>query len=142
MSESKALDDALYQRITELSARGDEMAADNDYEDAVAMYKAALGLLPAPQTDWEAATWLYVAIGDARFHQREFGMAWKALSNATFCPGGIGNPFLHLRLGQCALELGDREAAREELIHAYGIAGQFIFREDDPKYLAAIADLI
>ena len=51
------------------------------------------------------------------------------------CPDAIGNPFLHLRLGQCQFELGDLERAADELARAYLIEGIAIFTDDDQKYL-------
>ncbi len=53
---------------------------------------------------------------------------------ATTCPDAIGNPFLHLRLGQCQFELADLDKASDELIRAYMGAGKDIFSQDDAKY--------
>jgi hypothetical protein len=50
------------------------------------------------------------------------------------CPGAIGNPFLHLRLGQVQFELGDLTRAADELTRAYMGAGEDIFQEQAPKY--------
>jgi Flp pilus assembly protein TadD len=58
------LDDEIYGRITELSDEGNELAEDDNFEAAVAKFSEALELIPAPKTDWEAATWLYASIGD------------------------------------------------------------------------------
>jgi len=49
-------------------------------------------------------------------------------------PGGLGNPFIHLRLGQCALEEGHLDEAAEHLARAYMLEGAEILAEDDPKY--------
>lgn len=51
------------------------------------------------------------------------------------CPNAIGNPFLHLRLGQCQLELGNMDFAADELTRAYAVAGKDVFSGAD-KYLA------
>jgi hypothetical protein len=58
------------------------------------------------------------------------------------CPGAIGNPFLHLRLGQCQLELGDRKRAADELTRAYAIEGKDIFANEDRKYFAFLKTVI
>ena len=91
-------------------------------------------LLPTPTQQWEAATWLYVAVGDTHFHEANFEKSFNAFFNAVQCPGGLGNPFVHLRLGQAYLELGDSAKAADELARAYMGAGEEIFLEDDPKY--------
>ncbi len=58
------------------------------------------------------------------------------------CPDAIGNPFIHLRLGQCQYELGNEEQAADELARAYMVAGDEIFDTDDPKYLEFIKSKI
>jgi hypothetical protein len=45
----------------------------------------------------------------------------------------IGNPFLHLRLGQCQFELGNFDRAADELTRAHVGAGAEIFEGAD-KY--------
>ena len=52
------------------------------------------------------------------------------------CPGAVGNPFLHLRLGQIEFELGNAEASANELTRAFAIEGSGIFDDEDPKYFA------
>jgi len=51
------------------------------------------------------------------------------------CPDAIGNPFLHLRLGQCQFELGELDRAADELARAYMGAGAKIFEGGD-KYFS------
>ena len=128
------LDDATYDRIKTLSEEGDALAEKKDYPGALQKYWQAWDLLPDPKTDWAAATWLLAAIGDANFLGRDFAAGRKNLSLAMSCPDAIGNPFLHLRLGQCEFELGNLSKAADEFIRAYMGGGKDIFQEDDPKY--------
>jgi tetratricopeptide (TPR) repeat protein len=130
------LPDDTNQKIQKLSAEGDELAASGRFEDALKAYWAAWDLLPEPQTDWEAATWLLAAIGDANFLGGDYNAGRENLSMAMHCPGAPGNPFLHLRLGQCQLELGNQDRAADELARAYMAEGHELFRNEDPKYLA------
>ncbi|PHS15826.1 MAG: hypothetical protein COA78_04630 [Blastopirellula sp.] len=132
------LSDDTHKKIEQLSALGDDLAEMNQYSDALAKYWEAWNLLPEPQTDWEAATWLLAAIGDANFLSGDFEAGRDNLSNAMQCPGAIGNPFLHLRLGQCQLELGNHDQAADELARAYMADGQEIFEDQDSKYLTFI----
>lgn len=136
------LSDAIHKQISALSLYGDKLAAALRYDDAIEKYKEALRLLPPPRQNWEAATWIYVAIGDTRFKQRDFGKAFKCFVNATHCPDGIGNPYVHLRLGQCAFESDDFDTASDELARAYMSEGEDIFLEDDEKYLLFIRKVL
>ena len=93
-----------------------------------------MALLPEPKTQWQACTWLLSAIGDANFLGGNYEQAKVALSDAMHCPGAIGNPFIHLRLGQTQFELGNRSRAADELARAYMAEGKDIFSAENPKY--------
>jgi len=129
------LSDEVYAKIQELCARGDQHAGARDFEDALKFYWSAWDLVPQPKTNWDAATWILGAIGDANFLGRDYEAGRDNLTNAMTCPGGLGNPFLHLRLGQCQFELGQLDRAADELMRAYMAAGADIFQDQDPKYI-------
>lgn len=128
------LNDALYSKIQAFCGLGDEYAADGNYSAALKEYWRAFDLVPEPKTSWDTTTWILAAIGDSNFLGRDFQAGVDNLSSAMHCPGAIGNPFIHLRLGQCQFELGNLERAADELTRAYAIEGEEIFEEDDPKY--------
>jgi tetratricopeptide (TPR) repeat protein len=132
--KKKKLDDKVHQHLTTLSEQGNTLADKCDYSAALQKYWEAWDLLPEPKTEWESATWLLGAIGDANFLGRDFVAGRDNLSKAMTCPDAVGNPFLHMRLGQCQFELGDLDKAADELIRAYMGAGKEIFSQDDPKY--------
>ena len=127
------LPDKVYERIQVLSNKGDTLAEECNYPAALEQYWAAWDLLPEPKTNWQAATWLLGAIGDANFLGGDYTAGRDNLSLAMRCPDAIGNPFLHLRLGQCQFELGNLDRAADELSRAYMSAGDSIF-EDEEKY--------
>lgn len=129
------LPDATYTQITALCSEGDRLVEQGNLEAGKQQYIAALRLLPSNPLDWEAATWIYVAIGDVHFRTNNFDKAFKCFYNAVQCPGGLGNPYVHLRLGQLYYEQGNFGKAADELTRAYMGAGLDIFLEDDPKYL-------
>jgi tetratricopeptide (TPR) repeat protein len=133
---SKAMErpERTLAKVTALSEQGDKLASQAKYGEAVIRYLEALALLPEPKTRWGACTWLLAAIGDANFLGGHYEQAKSALTDAMHCPGGIGNPFIHLRLGQAQLELGNRERAGDELTRAYMGAGREIFAAEKPKY--------
>ena len=128
------LDDVTHEREKMLCAEGDSLAESQRYNAAIEKYEAALMLLPKPESNWDAATWIFTAIGDAYFLLRDYRQAYAAFSNATHWPGGVGNPFIHLRLGEIQLELGNEIVAADELTRAYMGAGRKIFEDEPPKY--------
>ncbi len=128
------LDDTTYRQITAHCGAGDGLLDDDDLEGAIACYEEALALVPEPKTDWEAATWIFTAIGDCRFHLGAFDTAREALLQAVAAPDGLGNPFVHLRLGQAQFELGQLDRSADELARAYMGGGPEIFDDEDPKY--------
>jgi len=129
------LSDEVHRRIQALCKKGDALANKGEYSAALEQYWAAWDLLPEPQTEWEAATWILAAVGDANFLGGDYIAGRDNLSLAMHCPEAIGNPFLHLRLGQCQFELGNLDRAADELARAYMGAGAEIFEGAD-KYLA------
>ena len=121
--------------IERLCADGDALAAAEHFDEAVKSYNAAWELVPAPKNDWSASTWILGAIGDACFLGGYGTSAREALEYVMLCPGAVGNPFLHLRLGQVLLDADEDDGAADNLMRAYMGAGQEIFAEEDPKYL-------
>jgi tetratricopeptide (TPR) repeat protein len=132
---SKKQTGTVHEQIAELCEEGDALASAGRLDDARQKYIAALKLLPGEPRHWEAATWIYVALGDVHFRSQNFDKAFKCFYNAVQCPKGLGNPYIHLRLGQLYLELGDVDKAADELTRAYMGGGINIFMADDPKYL-------
>ena len=133
---SAELPEDIYEQVKALCAEGDAWAEQGEFDDAVEEYFSALALLPEPKTRWEASTWVLTAIADAHFNQDDFKGARDHMALAILCPGAVGNAFVHLRLGQCLFELGEKDAAAEELSRAYKAGGSEVFEDDDPRYFA------
>lgn len=134
--KSLMLDDRIYEEINNLCLFGDNLAAEGRYEEAIAEYNKAWKLTPEPKNEWEASTWILAAIADACFFINKFKSARQALEYAMICPNGLGNPFLHLRLGQVLFEIDELNLAADELTRAYMGAEEKIFEKEDPKYLS------
>jgi tetratricopeptide (TPR) repeat protein len=135
---NRELPDDVHESIKRFCAEGDSLAEAARYREAVARYDQALALLPTPHQDWEAATWIYAALGDTHFLAGDFERARQALTTVMLCPNALDNPFLWLRRGQVYFELGDMTQAQDSLASAFMLAGQEIFATEDPKYGAFI----
>lgn len=133
------LGDKTHAEITRLTDQGQALFDEGKLDEARGLFMQAWLLIPEPQSEWEATTWLAAAIGDIDFLKGRYADARQTLQFAMLCPGGLGNPFLHLRLGQSQYELGELDRAADELMRAYMGAGEDIFAAEDPKYRAFLA---
>jgi tetratricopeptide (TPR) repeat protein len=129
------LDENTHSQIRDLCAQGDALVARREFNQAFERYRDALTLLPEPVEDWEAATWILAAIGDLYFLAGNYEKSVRAFEDAVRCPGGLGNPFIHLRNGECHFELRHPDRAVDELLRAYMGDGLEVFEKEDPKYL-------
>lgn len=130
------LDTPTYSKISTLADQANKASAAGEYEEAVDLFRKGLELLPKPLERWEAATWLFTGIGDAYFLLGKMESALPPLLGAMHCPHALGNPFLHLRLGQVFFDLGNFDRAAGELTRAYMGEGTKIFEGENPKYFA------
>ncbi|WP_321945849.1 tetratricopeptide repeat protein [Paraburkholderia sp. J10-1] len=133
-TERQELDANTHEAIKALCAIGDQLAGKRRFEEAIGEYNKAWELVPEPKNEWGASTWILAAIADACFLAGYKTSALEALRYVMTCPDAVGNPFLHLRLGQVLLDTGLPDAAAEELIRAYMGAGKEIFELEDPRY--------
>jgi tetratricopeptide (TPR) repeat protein len=136
MGEQDELPASVHDKLKGLCAEGDSLAAAGRFDDAVSQYNAAWALVPDPKNHWNASTWILAAIADACFLGGYETSALEALQYAMTCPGAVGNPFLHLRLGQVLLDKDQPDEAANELARAYMGAGEQIFEDQDERYLA------
>lgn len=126
--------------VEALSAEGEGAAAEGAFAQAVLRFEAALALLPEPAQQWGIARWLWYAIGDARFRGGDFAGALESLSLALL-NGDPGNALLHLRRGQCLVELGHVDEGLDALARAFAGGGRALFAREEPRWLEAIRDL-
>jgi ketosteroid isomerase-like protein len=137
MSDSDVtMDQATHERIVALYHEGDKLVQDGLIGSALGKYGEAWSLIPEPRQGWKISTPLISAIADCWFLAGKHDEVLRALEFGMNCPDAIGNPFLHLRLGQALLEQGQEDRAADELMRAYEAHGEKIFAQEDPKYLA------
>jgi hypothetical protein len=131
------IDQATYDRIVALYQDGEKLIHGGQITSAFAKYVEAWSLIPDPKELWKISTPLISAIADCCFLAGEYDEVLQALEFGMNCPDAVGNPFLHLRLGQALLERGgEDDRAADELMRAYDAHGDAIFAQQDPKYLA------
>lgn len=131
------LDDALYEKVCELSEQGNVLMEEDSYGEALNKFQNALELLPEPKNKWESYTWLKAGTTDAYFLSGDFKSAMDEAFDGMNGPDGVNNEFLLMRLGQCAYALwgADSEKTIDLLAKAYLLGGSDLFQDEDPKYL-------
>lgn len=134
------LPDAIYDRVTVLSEKGNDALDAGRPAEAIARWREALALLPEPALQWDAAGWLHASIGDALWQAGRPRDAAEELRTALGCSGVLDNPFVYFRLGQAQHALGQEQPATENLLKAYMLAGEEIF-DDEPEGEALLAFL-
>lgn len=128
------LPDHLYEELKSFCREGDDLADKGFFKEAYQSYTRAWELIPEPKVNWEASAWVLTALGDVLFLRQQFEDAKNLFLHAAQCPGGLGNPFVHLRLGQCQYETGNVDGAKDNLARAYMGGGPELFDDEDLKY--------
>jgi tetratricopeptide (TPR) repeat protein len=136
--EAAQLNDQIVARVTELCELGDEDVEHQRFDAAIARYEEALGLVPRPLYSWAVTTWILTAMAEAYHLMKDPARVKETLMEAFRCEGAIGNPFLHLRLGQAEIALGAKGRGVEELIRAHERGGDEVFDGEEPRYLAMV----
>jgi tetratricopeptide (TPR) repeat protein len=134
--ETTELPSTVHDAIQHFCSDGDALASAGKYEEAIGEYNRAWEIVPQPKSQWNASTWILAAIGDAAFLANYRTSAKKALEYAMVCPDAVGNPFLHLRLGQVLFDMGEHDRAADELMRAYMGGGADLFAAEDQRYLS------
>lgn len=119
-----------------------DLIGRKEYRKAVEASLKAIAVVPDPQDQHKEMVEILATIGEANFRAKAFDQAKNAFSDAMHFPGAIGDPQLHLRLGECQLEVGNLQRAKDELARAAMGGGKDIFAAEDPKYWKFISAIL
>jgi tetratricopeptide (TPR) repeat protein len=137
-SELPKLPRETLSQIQQLCDSGDECANQEQISEAFDYYWEAWDLLPEPQYEWDCSMVILGSIGDLNFACEDYEAGRDNLIEALKCAGALGNPFLHLRLGQCHFELNEMDKANVELRKAYNEGGAEIFEDEESKFFELV----
>jgi len=129
------LERSLEARVVEIYDDACDLVDKGKLQGAFEKFSQALALVPAPIQGCSLTAGILAGLGEVYFRTKSYDQGQEALSHAMRCSGAIGNPFLHLRLGQCEFELGNDDRASDELAQAYLAGGKRVFSREDPRYL-------
>ena len=130
------------EAIREILGEADKYSEQEMYEDALKLYFRAMKYVHNPIIDYEISTEIITCIGDTYFFMGDFDKADQSFNDVMMCPNATANPYIRLRRGEVALELGNIVKARTELACAFMNGGMEIFDGEDNKYLEFIKDFI
>jgi tetratricopeptide (TPR) repeat protein len=128
------IDDAIHSKIVNFCKEGDNYLEQEDYARAIHKYCDAFDIIPDPYENYEASTWVLTSLGNAYFLMGDYENALCSLQDVMHCPKAIGNPYIHLKLGQVQFETGNFTRAQDELARAYMGGGKEVFTDENPKY--------
>lgn len=134
----ESMDKEIYLNIDSKADEAIEYYLEGKRAKAIATYLDALDLIPEPKTMWEESWTFYWGISELFFQSENFSKALEYLKICVRCPNGLGNPKVHLRLGQINFLMGNFEQSKDELMRAYMGGGEEIFANEDKKYFAFI----
>jgi tetratricopeptide (TPR) repeat protein len=120
------LPDDVAEAIETLAEQGDALASMGQRAAAINIYQRAISMLPEPRFQWQAFMWFHTAIGDALYLDAQFEAALPHWVSAILS-GGLANPFIHMRRGQCLWALGQAQEATNELSRAFLLGGAELF---------------
>ena len=135
---------------------GDEAMSENEWDDAFSCYCSAWELLceDKPEHGAHEAFWLIASWANASFMSGDFQDCLERLNESLEIFGDrdlvVGNPFFHLRVGQCMYELAESDEKRtdasgaviENLARALICGGIEIFEQEEQKYLESVLAIL
>lgn len=127
-------------RVSNILADAEICFDGDDSIGALEYFREAFHLIPEPKQQHAEATRVIAGMGDCFFAVGDYTKAKAAFDDALLCPDGAGNPFVRLRRGQSAYQLGAKTDAIVDLTCAYLNGGEDVFSGEDPMYLQLALD--
>lgn len=98
--------------------------------------------LSGEQKKGREGRYMILRIGEVHFQHKNFPEAFDNYAFSMRFQDTIGNPFLHLRLGQIQYYLDEMERVADELSRALIMAGKTIFDDEPDTFFAITNDVL
>lgn len=135
-------DEVFLQKISDLSKNAKRLTLKGNYQESIKEYQKGLDLLGEQVMKSKYAVMFFSGIGEAYFLEKQWEDALEYYGYAVKSEGGLGEPLIHLRLGQLRFELGQMEKAKDELMRAYMGGGNIMFEGEDSKYFHLVREIM
>jgi tetratricopeptide (TPR) repeat protein len=134
--------DQQAERVRDMIHKAGQLDRDGQTQAAIDTYEAALKLIPDSIYDSHLAMIALCSIGELHFLGGELDLAFDDFSEAVKCKGGLGNPQIHMRLGQLRFHRDDIARATDEFMRVYMASGKQLFESEDDKYFQLIRGVV
>lgn len=121
--------------IEKIVEKADKQMDYGSFKKAQKLYEEALAAIPEPKVTHELYLEIQAAIGDVLQSLGKNGEALKHFAALLKTPGAESIAYLHLRLGQVALDTENDELAQEALAKALELGGEELFEDEHEEYL-------
>lgn len=121
--------------------KADKAFAKEKYEEAEELYLQGLDKIDKLECDDIERYYrnAYAGLGDCCFLKKEYESAKNYYFDAYNYD--YSNPYINMRIGECLVFLHEEDSAKEYLMRAYSMAGENVFRGNEP-FLDIIKDMI
>lgn len=121
--------------------KADKAFAKEKYEEAEELYLQGLDKIDKLECDDIERYYrnAYAGLGDCCFLKKEYESAKNYYFDAYNYD--YSNPYINMRIGECFVFLHEEDSAKEYLMRAYSMAGENVFRGNEP-FLDIIKDMI
>jgi signal recognition particle subunit SEC65 len=94
------------------------------------------------QKSTKEGRYVILHIAEVYFSERWIEDAFENFNFAMQFKDTVGNPFLHLRLGQLNYIVQNKDKMHDELSRALIMAGEPIFKDEDPKLIEMVKSVL
>jgi hypothetical protein len=111
----------------------DSSIRNGKFKDAYDILFKTYNSLPKNEMDGQIGRYLLIRIAHIYIYSKMWDEAMGMMVDIMHYPNSVGNPLLHLRVGQIALELKNRDIYQDNLSRALIMGGLDVFSDEDIK---------
>jgi len=131
---------SLADKVTDI----DEITTnkDLDVETRINQLMKIYESLADDQKRTKEGRYIIIHIAEILFSEKWTDDAFDNYNFAMQFKDSVGNPFLHLRLGQLCKMQNNKDKMYDELSRALIMAGEPIFKDEDPKLMEMVKNIL
>ena len=128
------LDTEVYEKILKLSEEGNTLHEVANFNESIAKYKEAMGLLPNQKYEWDSFSWLANNIGLSYLELSEWDKAYQYFRASLLTPQGMEEALTWFCAGEALYKQELFFECKDYFIRAY-LMNNEILDGTNKKYL-------